>query len=303
MNEPLIYNIQKYSIHDGDGIRTTVFFKGCPLRCKWCHNPESQSYKREMLFYRERCVECGTCKEYCQNEATTYENGIKIDYSKCTGCGICTEYCYQGARELAGQQYTIDRLIEKLKKDAMFYEESDGGVTLSGGEVMAQNMEYIEELVKKLHKKGFNVAVDTCGYCSYDNFRRVLPYVDTFLYDIKVIDPEKHQKYTGVENHIILENLVKLSRDGAKIELRMPLIAGINDSSEDIIQTIQFIKRNEVCFEHVYLLPYHDTGKDKYVRLSRNYVGEKYCAPTQKKLQKIISIFKENDINNIRIGG
>ena len=200
---PLVTNIQKYSIHDGDGIRTSVFFKGCPLRCVWCHNPETQKYANQLLTSNEKCTGCGYCVPACPNHAIRIVDGkSQTDMSLCKVCGKCTEVCPQNIRETAGREYTVPELVKELRKDEMFYEESGGGVTLSGGEVMAMDMDYIEALVKKLYRFGITVTIDTCGYASYENYQRILPFTDTFLYDVKVMDRGKN-----IEN--ILERTIR----------------------------------------------------------------------------------------------
>ena len=196
MHLPYIINIQKYSIHDGDGIRTTVFFKGCGLSCQWCHNPESQSYQKEIMHFQDKCVLCKTCISVCpQNAISLLENVITTDKSKCTLCGKCANFCINNVREIVGKQYSVKELTKELLKDRMFYEESGGGVTLSGGEIMSQNIEYLEELCKSLKKQGISIYIDTCGFAPYENYQRLLPYVDVFLYDIKLMDSERHKFY------------------------------------------------------------------------------------------------------------
>ena len=227
--KPLVTNIQKYSIHDGDGIRTTVFFKGCPLKCMWCHNPETQNFNKQVLTNREKCVVCRTCEKACPNGAIRMEDGkMMTDRVLCEACGTCTEYCLLNIREIAGKEYEVKELVKELKKDLMFYEQSGGGVTLSGGEVMCMNMDYIETLVKAFDHQGITVTIDTCGYAPYENFKRILPYVHTFLYDIKAIDNEVHKKFVGTDNSLILENLEKLSADQGLIYIRIPTIKGVN---------------------------------------------------------------------------
>ena len=219
----LITSIQKYSIHDGDGIRTTVFFKGCLLKCVWCHNPETQSYKKQPSYNKEQCVGCRSCEMVCPQHAIHAENGkVVTDLTLCDSCGTCTDYCNQNLREIIGKEYTVDELVKELKKDEMFYEESGGGVTLSGGEVMTADMEFVEELCKRLRKLGITVTIDTCGQAPWENYERLLPYVETFLYDIKTMDNEIHKKYIGAGNELILSNLEKLSKAYEGMDLHAP---------------------------------------------------------------------------------
>lgn len=305
MGKPLIFNIQKYSIHDGEGIRTTVFFKGCPIKCRWCHNPESQRFTNDLLCHLERCTGCSACVAACPQKAVTLDEDHKArtDYDKCTACGVCTDYCMQNARELVGQEYEIKDLVKQLEKDIMFYEQSGGGVTLSGGEVMSQDMDYVEELTKRLFDKGIRVNIDTCGYAPYEHLKRVLPYVDAYLYDIKLMDPEKHKEYIGVDNELILENLKRLSADGAKINIRLPLIDGVNASEEHIDQVIRFLKDNNIRVWQVNLLKYHNTGSGKYKKLGREYHGENMAVPEETWLRQVIETFKHNGFTNIKVGG
>lgn len=303
MNKPLILNIQKYSLHDGDGIRTTVFFKGCPLECIWCHNPESQDYKKEVLYNEEKCLKCGTCIEKCPNEAI-YKglNVIELEKEKCTYCETCIDFCLNNAREIVGKTYEIKDLVKELIKDMAFYEESGGGVTLSGGEVMTQDIEYIKKLVISLKQKGINVAIDTCGYSKFDNYEAILPFVDTFLYDIKLTSNEKHEFFTKKSNELILNNLKMLSEKGANINIRIPLIESVNvdDNNEEIKKIIDFIKPLNIA--KVNILPYHNIGMHKYKKLYMQYEGENLKRPSDEKLEEIKQIFKANNFE-IKIGG
>lgn len=303
----LITNIQKYSIHDGDGIRTSVFFKGCPLKCVWCHNPETQSFKKQILTNREKCTGCGSCTKACPNKAISLENGKAVtNHLLCNGCGTCVEYCLLNIREVAGKEYTIKELVKELKKDEMFYEESGGGVTLSGGEVMCMDMDYIEKLVKDLDHHGITVTIDTCGCAPYENFERILPYIDTFLYDIKVIDNEIHKQYIGVDNNLILENLDRLSADPkrkAKIYIRIPTIKGVNADDKSMNAVIEWLKFHNIPVAQVNLLPYHNTGSSKYGRLEKVYGGNELQTPDNNEMEHFAELFKNAGFQNTKIGG
>lgn len=298
MGNPLILNIQKYAIHDGEGIRTTVFFKGCPLSCRWCHNPESQRYRRELLFYGERCAGCGACAGACPHGAA-----LPPDRDACRACGSCVDICVHDAREWAGRTYELRDLVRELEKDRMFYEQSGGGITLSGGEVLAQDMAYVAGLARQLCDKGYSVDIDTCGYVPYERFQEVLPYVDTFLYDIKLMDPVAHMRYTGADNRLILENLKRLSEDGGKINIRLPLIGGVNDCDRHIADVIAFLKNENIRVYRVNLLKYHDTGGGKYGKLGRTYDGAGMSVPDGAWLERAREAFLQNGFANTEIGG
>ena len=315
MGMPLIFNIQKYSIHDGEGIRTTVFFKGCPLSCSWCHNPESQRFEAELLFHADRCTGCGACGQACPQRAVSMESLSppgpalpgkflpRLDRSLCQGCGTCAAVCPYGAREAAGKEYPLPELIRLLEKDWMFYERSGGGVTLSGGEPLAQDMDYIEELARRLHAPGYSVDIDTCGCVPYEHIRRVLPYVDTFLYDIKLIDPQAHLEHTGVDNRLILENLKALSADGGKIQIRLPLIDGVNATEKHLTDIISFLQDNAINPYRINLLKYHSTGSGKYARLDRLYGGASMGSPDAQWLHQAEQLFRQSGFQNIQTGG
>ena len=302
---PYIFNIQKFSTHDGDGVRTTIFFKGCPLRCMWCHNPESQHYYKELIFHHHKCTACGRCVAKCKQGANSIVDGkIVFDRSKCTACGVCTDWCITEARELAGKEYTVDALVKEAMKDKIFYEQSGGGVTLSGGEVMAsQHMDYVEEVCRKLHENGVSVFIDTSGYTDYENLKRILPYVDVFLYDIKVMDPEDHKKYIGVDNSLILENLKKLSDEGAGLYIRLQITQQVNATDEHIESVIHFLKENNIHARQVNLLPYHDIGKGKYASLDMEYHDDEMSVPVSELMEHFKSMFEEQGFNKVNIGG
>ena len=301
----LITSIQKYSIHDGDGIRTTVFFKGCLLKCVWCHNPETQSYKKQPSYNKEQCVGCRSCEMACPHHAIRFENGkVVTDLTLCESCGTCTDHCNKNLREIVGKEYTVDALVKEAMKDKIFYEQSGGGVTLSGGEVMAsQHMDYVEEVCRKLHENGVSVFIDTSGYTDYENLKRILPYVDVFLYDIKVMDPEDHKKYIGVDNSLILENLKKLSDEGAGLYIRLPIIQQVNATDEHIESVIHFLKENNIHARQVNLLPYHDIGKGKYASLDMEYHDDEMSVPVSELMEHFKSMFVEQGFNKVNIGG
>lgn len=304
MQTALIINIQRFSIHDGPGIRTTLFFKGCPLRCRWCHNPESQSYKPEIMHYTERCTSCESCLRTCPEKAIFRAgNTMETDALKCVRCGECLDMCPNNAREISGTAYTVDDLLKEALKDEISYEQSGGGVTLSGGEVMSQPIAFIEELAGKIKKRGLHLAVDTCGYCDFSNFEKILPYADLFLYDMKMIDSQRHKKFTGVAPDLILENLKKLHDAGACIDVRIPIIGKVNDDTEEIMRMCSWLKDNSVKPHKINLLPYHDAGSVKYGRLRLNYEGKTMERPSDERMHEIQMMFEKENFHNIAIGG
>ena len=299
-----ITNIQKFSIHDGDGIRTTVFFKGCPLKCEWCHNPETQKFEKEMQVDREKCTGCGACAAVCPNGAIHMEEGRPIlDAEACVFCGKCTRFCPAGAREVIGQEYTVKELVKELMKDQMFYEESGGGVTLSGGEVMSMDMDYLLAVAKELKRQDVTLTIDTCGFVPYEKFQELLPYVNTFLYDVKVMDPELHKKYMGTDNALILENLVRLAKDGARIYIRIPTVKEVNGNEENMKETIAFLQEHDIHPAQINLLPYHDTGSGKYRKLDMEYKGTDLHAPDKEEMEALAALFINAGYKNTKIGG
>ncbi len=300
-----VTNIQKYSIHDGDGIRTTVFFKGCHLRCWWCHNPETQKFEPELQVDSQKCTGCGRCVAVCPQDAITIsaEGKAVIDRTKCTVCGKCEDVCIGNYRTLVGREYSVRELVKICMQDQMFYEESGGGVTLSGGEVMAMDPDYIKAVVKALYREGVDVDIDTCGQAPFSNYEAILPYVHTWLYDIKVMDDEKHKKYMGMSNKVILDNLKGIAKAGARIYIRIPTVREVNGDHESMQAIIDFLKENNIRPMQVNLLPYHSTGSHKYGKLGRKYPAEELTVPTDEEMQSFVKQWNDAGFANVRIGG
>jgi len=300
MKSCLLFNIQKFSLHDGPGIRTTIFFKGCPLKCRWCHNPEGLNNKIEMLYNRDKCTLCGECIKRCPKSAIQMiNNRIETDMSKCNLCDECTHYCIHGAREIAGKEYSIDEIVKIALKDKIFYEESKGGVTLSGGEPVMQ-IDCVEELLKRLKKENIHTAVDTSGIMPFKYYEQIYKYTDLFLFDIKLIDKEKHKKFTGLSNSIILDNLRKLSKIHNNINIRLPIIEGVNADDEHINAFINLIRG--LGIKDINLLPYHDISRHKYKKLNMEYDGLEMSVPTSEKMENF-KLRLEDEGYTVKIGG
>ena len=276
MNKAIIFDIQRNSFVDGPGIRTTVFFKGCNLKCAWCHNPESQSAKPQMMFYKDKCTGCGKCKSVCP-----------YHLEQCELCGKCTLYCPVDARKVCGKEHTVDEVLKEVLKDKAFYETSGGGVTFSGGECMLQ-IDFLAEILKKCKENGIHTAVDTAGHIPFESFEKILPYTDLFLYDIKIFDSQKHKQYVGVSNELILENLKKLFERKAKLWIRIPVIPDVNDSIEEIQKMKDFLKTIGTA-EKIELLPYHAMGENKYRAIGKEpQIFKTPDAENMKRLKEIL---------------
>ena len=261
----LVFDLARFSLHDGPGIRTVVFLKGCPLRCVWCHNPESQQFRPEILFSPEKCIGCGECAHICPQHAHVSANGEhRFLRDSCTGCGKCAEVCFSGALELSGRRRTVDDILSEASLDRDYY-GSDGGLTVSGGEPLFQP-DFTEALVKGAKGQGWTTALETCGMASPDIVARMLPWTDFWLFDIKAADPEKHRRFTGQTNDRILSNLRFLDTSGASIELRCPLIPGWNDSDSDLL-AIRDLADSLTRRPSIHIEPFHPFGRGKLARL------------------------------------
>jgi pyruvate formate lyase activating enzyme len=283
----VIFDIKRYSINDGPGIRTTVFLKGCPLRCPWCHNPEGQSFLPEIMLRSRRCLgDCVECVAACEPGALAKPGAAPVlDKNRCDLCGRCAAVCPTGAIEIVGRRVDAAEVIRELERDRAFYEESGGGVTFSGGEPLAQP-DFLAEALDGLRARGLHTAVDTCGYAPPEALAQVADRADLFLFDLKLMDEKKHDDLTGQPNGVILENFRRLVRLGRKIVVRLPLVAGVNDDETNIRETAEFLAGLGAVAE-IGLLPYHRLGGDKYQGLGKTNRAERLTAPSEETLRQI----------------
>ncbi len=274
-NKAMVFDIVRNSFVDGSGIRTTVFFKGCNLKCRWCHNPESQTAEKQMMFYKSKCTNCGKCREACP-----------YSLKKCDFCGKCEIYCPNDARKICGKEMTADEILKEILKDKAFYKASNGGVTFSGGECMLQ-IDFLCEILKKCKENGIHTAVDTAGNVKWENFAKIMPYTDMFLYDVKCASDELHKNLTGASNQLILENLKRLSDafEGSII-IRIPIIGGANNIEDEIQEIAKIL--TAIKYEDVELLPYHKMGEHKFKAL--NTSAEQFTVPSDQELKKFKKI-------------
>ncbi|HTY63128.1 MAG TPA: glycyl-radical enzyme activating protein [Acidobacteriota bacterium] len=297
----MVYDIQGFSVQDGPGIRTTVFLKGCPLRCPWCHSPESQQFCRQLSWMTIRCLgleRCGKCLGACPKgaiapgkwieHAATHEKiqHIHIDRILCDNCGECAAACYPKALVICGTEYTVEELVHRLRKDLPFYEQSGGGVTISGGEPLWQP-EFVLQLLQSLKECGIHTAVDTTGFAQYEIIKRILPYTDLFLYDLKHMDSEQHRIATGVPNELILENAMKIAEAGGRMQVRIPVVPDFNDSEEIIRETGLFCKSLGQAVTVIQLLPYHNLGVIKYPRIDDRKVVLEAEPPSDEQIEAL----------------
>jgi pyruvate formate lyase activating enzyme len=304
-----IFDIKKYAIHDGPGIRTTVFFQGCPLACWWCHNPESQPRHPVLLYRANRCVLCGSCVEVCP------QNGIDLspsplqgrgergegsliattDRAKCDVCGECAEVCYHGAREVSGKEMSVAAVLAEIERDVPFYDQSSGGVTFSGGEPLLQR-QFLAALLRECKAREIHTVVDTSGLAPWEVLDSLRGEVDLFLYDLKLMDDELHRKYTGVSNRLILRNLQQLTESGSPVFVRIPLIPGINDDAENLTQSAAFLAKLS-NITGIELMGYHDIAAAKYAALGREYLLPETVPPSEAVMQETAGYFKNQGLS------
>ncbi|MCU0379134.1 MAG: glycyl-radical enzyme activating protein [Bacteroidales bacterium] len=291
MSESLIFDIKRYAINDGPGIRVVIFFKGCNLQCSWCHNPESISPGIEKMFAPARCIRCGTCVEVCPEKAVTLTpEGIVTDPEKCKVHGRCAEVCPTKAIEMSGRVMSVDEIMDAIEKERVFFDHSGGGVTFSGGEPLL-HIPLLTKLLDECGRRGIHRAVDTAGNVSSKVITDIATRTDLFLYDLKMMDPVLHRKWTNASNDRILSNLILLAATGTDIIIRIPLMGGINDTEENIDQTARFISSLAGDRKQVNLLPFHKIAQNKYMKLGRPDSFELFAEPDKDRLAGIVEQF------------
>lgn len=288
----MIYNIQRMSTKDGPGVRTTVFLKGCPLRCAWCSNPESQSFKPQLMVFKKLCASCGACAAACPHGAIVrHEDSYNRDRSICKDCGECVKVCGTRSREISGKEMSVEEIMKIVDSDSLFYENSGGGVTFGGGEPTAGGA-FLHALIDAAAARAYHICLDTCGYCAPDKFREFIPKVELFLFDSKHMDPVRHKELTGVDNGIILENLSSVLASGKEVRIRIPLMPNINDTEENIAALADFL--HERGKHEVDVLPCHTFGHSKYAALNLpDPVMKPYAAD---ELARALDRFKQHDL-------
>ncbi len=295
----LVLNIMRFCVHDGPGIRTTVFLKGCPLRCAWCHNPEGQGFEPALLFFEERCRHCGDCARVCPQGLIPAAGGSPRDRRLCQNCGTCVEACVAGAREIAGRRMTVGEALAEIERDVVCFDQSGGGVTLSGGEPLSQPA-FSVALLTACREHGIHTVLETCGYAGRETMLRVAAQADLVLFDLKLLDPVRHKHYTGVSNEPILGNLEALAAEGVDVVIRVPLVPGVNDDPAEINEMARFVSR--LGLRRLDLLPYHRLGLQKYRRLGVPCEFSGISEPSAEQIRQAAGRFQESGLF-VRIGG
>jgi pyruvate formate lyase activating enzyme len=287
-----IFDLRRYSIHDGPGIRTAVFLKGCSLRCAWCHNPESQSFDPELMLRAGRCVLCEACAVACSQGSIERRNGsIYTERANCTLCGACVEACCAESRQVAGREVTVAEIMDAVARDRPFYEQSGGGLTISGGEPLAQPA-FLLELLHAAQATALHTTLDTCGHAPWETFKSIYPLVNVFLYDLKIVDNARHMALTGVSNERILSNLRTLAEHGCAIILRIPVIPGINDDPDNLRAAADLVSElPSGALTRLDLLPYHSSAATKYCALSRPYPLDHIQTPSPQQIAAVAGQF------------
>lgn len=293
-----IFQVQRWSVHDGDGIRSTVFFKGCPLRCKWCANPESWYQKLELMVYEQKCTKCKSCLAVCEHGAINQSavGEIQFDHAKCVYCQKCLAVCMHGARKHIGESVTVEEVMQKIRKDYIFYQESGGGVTFSGGEPFMQGS-YLRQLVAQCQAMGIDTAVETSAYFDFAENQDIIAALDAIFIDIKHMDDEIHHIFTGVSNQKILENIIKISKLHQNIIIRVPLIREVNASEKNIRSMCEFL-RKQTTIKQIELLPYHTLGEHKMEALG--IAVQEYTAPTEEEIKNLEQMIESYDLSVVK---
>lgn len=300
-NKAVVTNIQKFSVHDGPGIRSIIFFKGCPLECQWCANPENINPKPQLMVHKSKCIGCGLCVDSCEKSAIVAGDGfVEVIRSQCQSCGKCTTVCSSHARVLKGELLTIDEVKRVIDKDLPFYKNSGGGITFSGGEPML-HPDFIVDIAREYRNKGLNSAIETCGCVPWENFEKVKEWIDLFLFDLKFMDCGKHEKYCKQGNELILANLQKLCESN-RVIIRMPIIPGVNDTNQDIALAGEFLSKMKNKIEAIHCLPYHNFGISKYDALSMDYQLLNVKMPNAAYMENIKQMLELHGLE-IQIGG
>jgi pyruvate formate lyase activating enzyme len=297
-----VFDIKRYSIHDGPGIRTTVFLKGCALRCLWCHNPESIDPGPELMHWPGRCARCSACVKACPLAAVSNDpaGAVVIDRIRCDLCGKCAEACLSDAMQIVGREMSVDDVVAEVERDRVFYDQSGGGVTLSGGDPLVQS-NFAEALIDACRSRGIRIAVDTAGMSPDGVLDRLAAKADLVLYDLKCMDEGRHREFTGVSNVPILDNLKRLAAAGTEVWVRIPLVRGVNDDDDNIGRTIAFV-RSLGTIRRVGILPYHSGGLEKARRIGRESHFRKFDTPTEGRVPEIEAAFREAGFE-VRRGG